>query len=109
MFCAFFADSALVFNIWLSVKEALPQFCLKSYFETAPFLWGCGLLQRTNASPTAEHSHVCRPRGVFSDVHAAGKNEFDFFRGCGRELRETGAHGSWQRTARCALPWGRIC
>jgi hypothetical protein len=37
MFCAFFADSALVFNIWLSVKEALPQFCLKSYFETAPF------------------------------------------------------------------------
>jgi hypothetical protein len=36
MFCAFFADSALVFNIWLSVKEALPQFCLKSYFETAP-------------------------------------------------------------------------
>jgi hypothetical protein len=37
MFCAFFADSALVFNIWLSAKEALPQFCLKSYFETAPF------------------------------------------------------------------------
>jgi hypothetical protein len=34
-------------------------------------------------------SHVCGPRRVFSDVHAAGKNEFDFFRACGREFRET--------------------
>jgi hypothetical protein len=42
--------------------------------------------------PAAAHSlrsHVCGPSRVFSDVHAAEKNEFDFFRACGREFCET--------------------
>jgi len=53
-------------------------------------------LYRQAEQPAAAHSlsawadnvHVCKPRGVFSDVHAAGKNRSNPFRACGRELCE---------------------
>ena len=34
-------------------------------------------------------SHVCEPRSIFADVHAAGKNVLNFLRACGRKLCET--------------------
>ena len=37
-------------------------------------------------------SHVCAARSVFSAVHAAGENESNFLRVCGRELCEA-RHG----------------
>jgi hypothetical protein len=46
-------------------------------------------------------SHVCGPRRVFSDVHAAEKNGFDFFRGCGREFCETALAFAF-----CTALWG---
>ena len=33
-------------------------------------------------------SHVCEPRGIFADVHAAGKNALNFVCACGRKLCE---------------------
>ena len=39
------------------------------------FREGYGLLQRTHCSPEAHNSHVCGPRSIFSDVHAAGEND----------------------------------
>lgn len=39
------------------------------------------MLQRTRCA-----EHVCMASRVFSDVHAAGENELDFIRVCGREL-----------------------
>jgi hypothetical protein len=48
----------------------------------------------------AEVLHVCGPSRVFSDVHAAGKNGFDFFRACGRELRLA---KSRRKAAGCSL------
>jgi hypothetical protein len=57
MFCAFFADSALVFNIWLSTKEAPPQFCLKSYFETAPS-FSCKKYRKVDKSTSIENGGI---------------------------------------------------
>ena len=37
---------------------------------------------------SADNSHTCGPRSVFSDVHAAGKNRVYSFRTCGCELCE---------------------
>jgi len=42
-------------------------------------LRGCGLPQRTQCAPEAHNAHVCRPRSIFTDVHAAGENDFNFF------------------------------
>ena len=33
-------------------------------------------------------AHVCRPRRIFGDVHAAAENGFDFICVCGRKLCE---------------------
>ena len=33
-------------------------------------------------------SHVCEPRSIFADVHAAGKNALNFICACGRKLCE---------------------
>ncbi len=49
---------------------------------------GCGPLHRTRCPPRADNSHVCGPRGIFPDVHAAGKNGSHWIRACGRELCE---------------------
>jgi len=36
----------------------------------------------------ARPSHVCEPSGIFSDVHAAGENDFYFLCACERKLCE---------------------
>ena len=44
---------------------------------------------------TASHSlrsHVCEPKSIFADVHAAGKNDLNFICACGRKLCEAFLH-----------------
>jgi len=38
-------------------------------------------------------SHVCEPRSIFADVHAAGKNALNFICACGRKLCEAFSTG----------------
>ncbi len=53
--------------------------------KASPFLTrgDRGLPQRTRCPLSADNSHVCRPRCIFSGVHAAGENDFIRFRFCG--------------------------
>ena len=39
---------------------------------------------RTNRPPRADNSHTGGLSGIFSDVHAAGENDFHFLCACGR-------------------------
>ncbi len=53
--------------------------------KAAPFLTrgDRGLRQRTRCPLSADSSHVCRPKCIFSGVHAAGENDLIRFRFCG--------------------------
>ena len=53
----------------------------------------------------ARPSHVCEPSGIFSDVHAAGENDFYFLCACERKLCEAFIRQS--DTARWDDPTGR--
>ena len=54
----------------------------------------------------AHPSHVCEPSGIFSDVHAAGENDFYFLCACERKLCEAFIRQS--DTARWDDPTGRF-
>ncbi len=54
----------------------------------------------------ARPSHVCEPSGIFSDVHAAGENDFYFLCACERKLCEAFIRQS--DTARWDDPTGRF-
>ena len=58
-----------------------------------------------SAAAHSFHSHVCRPSCIFSDVHAAGKNDRHFFRACGRET----LRGVLAYTAVKVMPLWRLC
>ena len=42
----------------------------------------------THCALQAHNAHVCEPRSIFADVHAAGKNALNFICACGRKLCE---------------------
>ena len=58
--------------------------CRRHTLHRGPLRWVlCGRdrssLQRTHCTPKAPNAHVCEPSGIFSAVHAAGENDWNFF------------------------------
>ena len=56
-------------------KSIFDKLSNETRFTGLSFEKGCNSLQRRRARP----SHVCEPSGIFSDVHAAGENDFTTF------------------------------
>ena len=69
-------------------KRIFDKLSNETRFTGLSFEWGSGSLQRTKGTPQACPSHVCEPSGIFSDVHAAGENDFHFLCACERKLCE---------------------
>lgn len=58
--------------------------CRRHTLHRGPLRWAlcgrdCSSLQRTHCTPKAPNAHVCEPSGIFSAVHAARENDWNFF------------------------------
>ena len=81
------------------MSEAKKDFLPRS--QTRPTSLGSRLKKLRLAAAHSLRSHVCEPRSIFADVHAAGKNVLNFLCACGRKLCEASlaglARGLWER------------
>ena len=69
--------------------------------QTRPTALGSRLKRLRLAAAHALRAHVCEPRSIFSDVHAAGENEWNSICACGRKLCEAFSTGREPRSKLC--------
>ena len=76
--------------------ETEPELVKKEFLtssQTRPTALGSRLKRLRLAAAHSLRSHVCEPKSIFADVHAAGKNALNFICACGRKLCEASSTG----------------